>query len=119
MRSKVYQMATYGLEVPQRHHLVVFELQEQVVLGSQLKEELRERGMGCVGLGGSEDRLEARGQLQLKGLKFKRYKNRWNMHRNPRVKPDIGYIVWRRRLFYVTNHNNLPTSDNTILPAWW
>ena len=69
-------MVTYGLEVPQCHDLVVFELQQQVVLGSKLEEELRERGLGCGGLGGRQDRLEARGQLQLKGLKDKRYKNR-------------------------------------------
>ena len=88
-------MVTYGLEVPQYDDLVVFELQKQVVLGSQLEEELRERGLGRVGLGGGEDRLEARGQLQLKGLKNERYKNRWDVHGNQRVKAD-GYCNVRR-----------------------
>lgn len=66
---------TYGLEIPEFHDFSIFELHEQVVLGSQLKEELGERGLGGIGLGGGEDRLEARGHLQLKGLEYRDNRN--------------------------------------------
>lgn len=77
MSTQVYQIMTYGLEIPECCYSRVFELQEHMVLGSELKEELREWGLGGVGLGGGENRLEARGQVQLKGLQYKETRTVW------------------------------------------
>lgn len=58
------ETVTYRLEIPQCNYLPIVELEEEVVFRPELKEELRQRLSGWVGLGGDQNWMEAGGDLK-------------------------------------------------------
>lgn len=58
------ETVTYRLEIPQCDNLSIVELKKQVLFRSELKEELRQRLPGWVGLGGHQYWMEAGSDLK-------------------------------------------------------
>lgn len=58
MKQKYREKLTYWLEIPERNYLTIVELEKQEVIRAELKEELRQRLMGWVGLVRHQDRLK-------------------------------------------------------------
>lgn len=57
-------IVTYRLKIPQRSYMATVELKEHKLLRPKLKEELRQRRSGWVGLGGDQNWMEASGDLE-------------------------------------------------------
>lgn len=71
LKTKVWsgETVTYWLEIPEDNYLGIVELEEEVVIGTELKEELWVGLPGGIGLSGHQRGMEARCDFKLHSLK--------------------------------------------------